>query len=86
MKTCRTCGSRGNHHRGCPRRPAARPERRTVPQTRRATRPVDDDYLVIRALWMAADLTHRDDLRPHYIRLAEEREAIRKSQLADIPQ
>ena len=45
---------------------------------------VDDDFLVIRALWMAAKFTTRDDLRPHYIRLAEEREAIRKQALEAI--
>lgn len=41
------------------------------------TQSIDDEFLVIVALRMAADHTEREDLRPHYLRLAEDRERSR---------
>lgn len=79
MKTCRQCGSRSRRHaRGCKyyRVPAVRREKATKPVAR-----IDDEFLVILALRMAAYHTLRDDLRPHYLRVAEEREAMREEQL-----
>lgn len=76
--TCRQCGFKRGHHRRCSLR-----NRPCQPDAKRVLQPCDDEWLVIVALRMAAR-TGREDLRPHYERLAHEREAIRKSQVEDI--
>lgn len=86
MKMCRHCGSRSNRHaRGCKydrcvsRVPVARREKAPKPVAK-----MDDEFLLILALRMAAYHTLREDLRPRYLRLAEERDAIRKLALEAI--